>query len=474
MSQNNSGCKDDTGKMTRRNFVGYMGMASSAAILSAIMGCNAFEKTGDSGKASGSAANRPNIIFILSDDLGWADVSYHGSSIPTPNIDRLAREGVDLSRHYVAPVCSPTRAGLLTGRCWSRFGITVPSSRQCLPDRTPTIASQLKEAGYRTALIGKWHLGGAEMTNKRPGSFGFDYTYGSLDGAVHPYTHVYTPGGKEGDDGQGIKTWHRNGKIIEEKGHTTDLIANEAIRFVENSQNAPFFLYLPFTAPHGKCIDTQEWMDKCAHIPEERRSYAAMVAHMDDAIGKLVATLDRLGLRENTLIVFSSDNGGVAQGLNTPLRKKKAYVYEGGVRAVAFANWPGKLKPSTLQQPICITDWMPTFCALARADSPANVDGKNIWTELTHPSAPVKPRPIYLLGVGGRSSALIMGEWKLVHSEGGTELYNVVQDPSETKDLASAYPDRVKELEQLLSEAARNDKDSVAPELAAPSKPEIS
>lgn len=470
MSQNNSGRKADTGKMTRRNFVEYLGAATTAAMLCTVTACNAFERNGDPGKSPVSDPKKPNIIFILPDDLGWADVGYHGSQIPTPNMDCLAREGVEFNRHYGAPVCSPTRAGLLTGRYWSRFDITIPNSRQCLPDHTPTIATQLKEAGYRTALIGKWHLGGAELVNKRPGFFGFDYTYGSLDGTAHPFTHVYTPGGKGGDDGKGIKTWHRDGKIIKEKGHTTDLITGEAVRFIENSRNEPFFLYLPFTAPHEKCIDTQEWMDKCAHIPADRRPYAAMVAHMDDAIGKIVSTLDRLGLRENTLIVLSSDNGGVNQGLNNPLRQKKAYVYEGGVRAVAFANWPGRLKPSTLQQSICITDWMPTFCGLAGVTPPANVDGKNIWTELTNPNASAKPRPIYLLGVGGKSSALIFGEWKLVHSEGRTELYNIVQDPSENKDLAASNPELVKEMEQLLTEAARSDKDSVAPELTAPLK----
>jgi arylsulfatase A-like enzyme len=428
---------------------------------------------GDVVLGTDASARKPNIVYILSDDQGWADVGFHGSDIPTPNLDRLAKDGVVLARHYSAPVCSPTRAGLLTGRYWSRFGITVPDSRQCLPDGTLTIASVLKTAGYHTGIVGKWHLGGAELPGKRPNLFGFDYSYGVLDGAAHPFTHVYTPGGKAGDDGKGVKTLQRNGEFIGEKGHLTDLIAREAIQFMEQNKDGPFFLYVPFTAPHEKCVETTEWLMKCAQVqPEKRRSYAAMVAHMDDAIGRIVNTIDRLGLRDNTLIVFSSDNGGVGRGLNSPLRGKKEQVYEGGVRTLALANWPGKLAPATMKKPVCVVDWLPTFCNLAGATLPQKMDGRDIWPSLVGPTASIESRPIYLLGLKGQTSALVSGDWKLVNSlGGGAELYDLAHDQAERKDLASTKAERVIQLQQQLAEAAMRDYDAVAPEMLTDIKP---
>lgn len=412
-------------------------------------------------------ASKPNIIYILADDLGWADVGYHGSPIPTPNLDRLAREGVEFDRHYVAPVCSPTRAGLLTGRLWSRFGITVPNSRQCLPDHTPTLGSVLKEEGYATALIGKWHLGGAEYPHKHPKFFGFDHTYGSLDGAVHPYTHVYTGGGKGGDDGLGLATWHRNGEFIKEEGHVTDLLTADALRFINENKDNPFFLYLPYTAPHEKCLDEPEWMEKVRHLPQERQAYAAMVAHMDHDIGKIVAELDSLGLREKTLLVFSSDNGGIFQGRNDPLRKTKGSPYEGGVRVAAFANWPGHLSPSKLETPVCVIDWLPTVCALTGALVPDNVDGKNIWPLLTGVESDPPARPIYLKGLRGNSYAFVYWPWKLVWTKNdGTELFNLKNDPTEFDNLVVKKPEKVREMESLLAVAKKTDNDNVASEVS--------
>lgn len=434
-----------------------------AVYVLALGACDLF--AGETPALKTAGAKPPNIIFILADDLGWADVGYHGSPIPTPNLDRLAKDGIKLERHYVSPVCSPTRAGLLTGRYWGRFGIVTPDSKQCLPEGTPTIASVLKAAGYRTAITGKWHLGGAALPNKRPALFGFDHSYGCLDGAAHPFTHVYTPGGQGGHDGKGVKTWHRNGEFLEEKGHVTDLITQEAVRWIERSKEQPFFLYVPYTAPHEACRDTAEWIAKCAHLPEKRRNYAAMVAHMDDGIGQIVAALDRFHLRENTLIVFASDNGGTGEGLNTPLRGAKGTLHEGGVRSVTLLNWPARLDPGTLSHPICIVDWLPTFCALAGIEPPQDLDGHDIWPLLRQPNAPAVPRPLYLLGLGGKESALVYGDWKLVASPEGSELYDLDRDLHEDRNRLADEPERVQEVQLLLREAAKTDHDSVAPEI---------
>jgi arylsulfatase A-like enzyme len=424
-------------------------------------------------QAATAAARRPNFIFILADDLGSADVGWRGSPIRTPNLDRLALAGVRLEAHYTAPVCSPTRAGLLTGRYWSRFGITVPNSRQCLPDGTPTLASVLREAGYRTAITGKWHLGGAELPNKRPGKFGFEVNSGVLDGAANPFTHVYTHGGKERAGEQGIKTWHRNGEIVDEQGHITDLIARDAVAFIRESKDRPFFLYVPFTAPHERCLETPEWMARAAAcVPEpQRQAYAAMVMHMDDAVGKIVAALDTEELRRNTLVVFASDNGGVSQGLNTPYRAKKATVYEGGVRNLAFANWPGRLSPAQRAEPACVTDWMPTFCALAgaRPAKDPRWDGRDLWPLLAEGKAPGGARAIYLRGLNGRSAALRAGDWKLVLTQGPqgetAELFDLAADPGESRDLAAEQPARVAELRARLRAEGEGDNGDVAPEV---------
>ena len=200
------------------------------------------------------SGDRPNILFILADDLGWGDVGYHGSNIRTPNIDRLVETGVELDRHYVQPMCTPTRAALLTGRYPSRFGphATVPSNHPVLADGYETLASTLRNAGYDTGLFGKWHLGSSPKY--APNEFGFDWSYGSLAGGVDPYNHRYKAGPYS-------RTWHRNGKPVDERGHVTDLIVSEAVEWIESRRN-PWFCYVPFTAVHVPVKAPQEWLDR--------------------------------------------------------------------------------------------------------------------------------------------------------------------------------------------------------------------
>jgi arylsulfatase A-like enzyme len=257
--------------------------------------------------ATNLQAPRLNFVVIVADDLGWADVGFHKAEIRTPNLDRLAQDSLLLEQFYVAPMCSPTRAALLTGRYWSRFGVTVATNDQVLPFGTVTLASALRSAGYETAMTGKWHLG--SKLEWGPLKFGFDHSYGSLAGGVGPYNHCY----KKGPFSQ---TWHRDDRLIEEQGHVTDLITQEAIRWIESRSKRPFFLYVPFTAPHIPIDEPQPWLAAYSDIkPLSQQHHAACVSHLDDAIGRILSALRRTHIRDNTVVIFFSDNGAADAGL---------------------------------------------------------------------------------------------------------------------------------------------------------------
>jgi arylsulfatase A-like enzyme len=425
------------------------------------------------GQAAGPGAvapERPNIVFILADDLGWADIGYHGSQIQTPNLDRLAREGVRLNHHYVMATCTPTRVGLMTGRFPSRYGVTSPAYGKIFDDDTITVAEALRRGGYTTSISGKWHMG--SPPDWTPRKYGFDTSYGYFHGQVDPYVHDYKTG---------VRTWHRNDRYIDEEGHATDLITKEAIRVIETQHDRPFFLYVAYSVPHHPLNEPPEWVSRYeGRIAESsRRWYAASVTHMDDGIGRIVAALDRQGLRRNTLIVFSSDNGGqkswVSQteykgryadkphtvlGNNLPLRGWKGEVYEGGIRVPALANWPGVLAPGERDFPIHIVDWMPTLCALTGCAPARDLgwDGTNLWPALRGDVAPVEPRPLYWKTPN--AAAVRWGDWKLVVGKGGRggQLYHLTSDPYETKDLAREQPERMAEFQARLKEIAAHDR----------------
>ncbi|MSU47920.1 MAG: arylsulfatase [Opitutus sp.] len=428
--------------------------------------------------AAPADAARPNIVFIMADDLGWADVAFHGANAPTPHLDRLAREGLELAQHYVAPVCSPTRTGLMTGRCWSRFGVTNPQNERALPWDTVTLPRVLKAAGYDTCLTGKWHLG--SLPSQGPNHFGFDHSYGSLAGGVSPYGHRYKKG-------KFSETWHRNEKLIEETGHVTDLIATEATRWIESRGAAPFFLYVPFTAVHLPIKEPAEWV---ARVPaavqgEVARHYAASVMHLDDAVGRILGALEKTGRRQNTLVVFTSDNGGSTAenndpsypddhcpggkltGNNTPWRGQKGDLYEGGTRVPTIVSWPGRAKPGRVSTPVQITDWLSTFAALTgyKLQRDLKWDGTSILTLLTA-HTPLPDRPLYSVAPAWRSRALRFGQWKLVVTgEGATrksELFDLATDPTEKNNLSSNQPVRLREMQAMLDQAAARDRDALA------------
>lgn len=418
----------------------------------------------------------PNIVFIMADDLGWADVAFHGGNVPTPSLDRLAREGLELAQHYVAPVCSPTRAGLMTGRCWSRFGITTPTNTLALPMDTITLPGALKSRGYSTFIAGKWHLG--SLPKWGPNHFGFDDSYGSLAGGISPWNHRYKKGPYS-------VTWHRNHDLIDETGHVTDLLTKETVGWIQK-QESPFFAYVPFTAVHLPVKEPEEWLEK---IPESitgdvAQHYAACVMHLDDSVGRIVQALEEKGVRDNTLLVFTSDNGGSTvenndlkypddncpngrlTGNNLPLRGQKGDVYEGGTRVPTLVSWPGRVKPGRVETPVQITDWMPTFCALSGHHPQHDLkwDGTNL-TALLFNHTPLPERAIYTAGPRWRASSLRFGNWKLVTHEKGEsqliELYNIASDPMESKNLAATEPQKVHEMLTKLGQATLTDNDSV-------------
>jgi arylsulfatase A-like enzyme len=421
------------------------------------------------------AADKPNVVFFLADDLGWGDVGYHGSEIRTPNIDKLAAAGARLEAFYVQPVCSPTRAALMTGRYPMRHGLQVgvvrPWAQYGLPLDERTLPQALKEAGYATAIVGKWHLGHFQP-EFLPTRRGFDHQYGHYNGALDYFTHV-RDGGFD---------WHRDDKACRDEGYSTHLLAKEACRIVaDHDPKNPLFLYLPFNAVHAPHQVPEKYKEPYAKLKEPRRTYAGMLTAMDEAIGQVVEAVEKKGLRKDTLFVFSSDNGGPQPGTvtsNGKLRAGKATVYEGGVRVAAFAAWDGHIKPgTTVNEPLHMVDWYPTLLKLAGAPTEQKLplDGVDAWGTIAE-GKPTQHKEILINAAPG-GGAIRVGVWKLVVNGGGDdtdapaptkkknrpdkdELFNLADDPSESKDLAAEKPEKVTELRAKYNSYA---KQAVAP-----------
>ncbi len=434
--------------------------------------------TGALSASQPSGNSRPNFVVFTCDDAGWGDFGYHGSVIRTPNIDRMAETGVELDQFYVYPTCSPTRASFMTGRPPGRVGFTEAldfETGQTLPRNVPTIAHLLRAAGYDTSLCGKWHLG--NRPDIGPNTFGFNHAYGHFTAWVNFYSH------RSFND---MRSWHRNGKYIHEEGHSTDLIADEAIRYIREirDDSKPFFLVVHFNAPHLP-LQEEEWrveQYKDLIETESRRYYAAMVTHVDEAIGRILSVLNADGLTGNTLVTFFSDNGAEPPGeksyikpipaykstastemygTSLPLRGGKFELYEGGIRTPALLYMPGTLKPSTITEPCIVYDILPTMCALAGSPvgSETGVEGIDIWGAVGRGTS-IPERTLYWRK--NNQLAVRRGNWKLLHNgktpeEGTDELYDLSMDPYETKNRACEYPQFVEELHAVLaSEFARD------------------
>jgi arylsulfatase A-like enzyme len=369
----------------------------------------------DSAFAKRTAQSGPHVILMVADDLGWGDVGFHGSRIKTPHLDGLAKSGVRLDQFYVQPVCSPTRGALMTGRYPIRLGLQCgvvrPWAKYGLPLGEQTLPEGLKKAGYRTAIVGKWHLG-HNKPEFLPTRRGFDRQYGHYNGALDYFTHIRDAG----------HDWHRDDKHSDDKGYATDLIGDEAVRIIAEhdatDSEQSLFLYVPFNAPH---TPLQAPKDQIARNPgykdRNRQIYAAMVTSMDDAIGRILAAASKHLPEEETLIFFCSDNGGMNMcGTNGELRGQKGRLYEGGIRVPAIMAWKGTLKPGMVKEPLHIVDLYPTLLGLAGAkvDQRKPLDGKNAWSAIAKGAA--SPHAFILHNVTPFQGAIRMGDWKLVHN----------------------------------------------------------
>ncbi len=394
-----------------------------------------------------AAQTPPNVVLLVSDDQGWGDVGFHGGEMNTPHLDQLAKDGMELNRFYTYPICSPTRASLLTGHISMRHGIFSPiSANHTLTHDEPLMNQAFKDAGYMTMTAGKWHLG---MTHVRdlPINRGFDHTYGSLRAGPDYWTH------SRGEQ----KDWARDGKTVFENGYITDLFGNEISRLIRERDPAkPFFAYVAFTAPHTPIQAPQEYVDKYAHIEDEnRRVYCAMVEVLDVAIGNILRAIDDEGIRDNTLVLFFSDNGASTVGDNADFRGQKGRVYEGGTRMPAVARWPGVIPSGTVSdQPMVVYDLYPTFVEAfgLRPEMNTPFDGESVWDALQ--SGKTRPRKTDIFIGNSNDYSVHRGEYKLVHSSVNEntpnappeliELFKIYEDPNETTNVADQYPDVVK------------------------------
>lgn len=392
------------------------------------------------------ASAKPNIVFMLADDLGWGDVGYHGSEIKTPHIDALVKQGLELDRYYSFPLCSPTRAAFLTGRSPIRLGVHMPiGPRGGMPLDEHLLPETLRAAGYQTVLTGKWHLG-MERVSLHPYRRGFDETYGHLGPSVDYFTHIW----------QGGLDWYRNGAVLREEGYSTDLIAAEAVRRIQDRDGGkPMFLYVAFNAPHTPLQAPDRHIEPYAGLENElRRTYAAMVSAMDEGVGKILASIEEEGLTDDTLVVWASDNGGGRNvgASNLPLRGSKGNAFEGGIRVPATIRWPGVLVAGeAFDQMITAQDWFQTLTSAAGVQ-PRNTmafDGVDMWAALKDHEQIERQETI--IGVEG-NYAVFRNGWKLVTftrrgtDETATYLYRIADDPNEERDLIDVKPDLAKEL----------------------------
>ncbi|HNX34888.1 MAG TPA: sulfatase-like hydrolase/transferase [Kiritimatiellia bacterium] len=402
--------------------------------------------------AATAPAQKPNIVVFVADDMGFADCGVTGcNDIPTPNIDALAKNGVRFTQGYTSGcVCSPTRAGLLTGRYQQRFGFDANAEGQNKAEKEPraldikqtTLPQRLKALGYATGMVGKWHLGAQDgyLPNQR----GFDFFYGILPFGL---------GGK-GPHGETPPPVYRNAAVAETPKNHMEAFCSEALAFVDAHQKAPFFLYLPFTAVHAPFVGPQPWLDRHdAAAPASRRTYGADLRQMDDIVGRVMARLRERGLEENTLVFFFSDNGGPGGAAdNTPFRGTKWTLWEGGIHVPFVAQWKGRIPAGrVLNHPVIQVDVVATALAAAGAEiaSEWKLDGANLLPLMEGRTDAAPHEALYWRF--GVQYAVRQGDWKLVkaHIDQAPRLHNLAQDPGEQTDLAAQNPDKVKQLQAL-------------------------
>jgi arylsulfatase I/J len=438
----------------------------TALILGVFFGCFGSSQFA----AAQQSGSRPNIVFILSDDLGWKDVGYHGSDIKTPNIDQLAQTGARLEQFYSQQICTPARAALMTGRYPFRYGLqmaVIPSAgRYGLATDEWLLPQALKTEGYQTAIVGKWHLGHIDQ-KYWPRQRGFDESYGPLIGEIDHFTHK----------SHGVTDWYRNNKLVNEPGYDTQLFGADAVQVInEHDKKSPLFLYLAFTAPHTPYQAPRNYLDMYKNIADpSRRAYAAQITAMDDQIGKVIEALKKRKMRDNTIIFFVNDNGGTRSNLfvgeaevkgelppnNGPYRDGKGSVYEGGTRVVALANWPGRIKPGVVNGMMHIVDVYPTLAGLAGAKLDRNkpLDGIDAWPMISEGKPSARHEMVY--NIEPYRAGLREDDTKLVWTTllpPKVELFDLSKDPAESHNLAEQNPEEVKKLQARVIELSKQAK----------------
>lgn len=415
---------------------------------------------------------KPNVILIYTDDQGSVDMNAYGADdLITPHMDSLAERGIRFTQFYAAaPVCSPSRAALMTGRYPQRAGLphNAPSmeGRPGMPGEQITIAEMMHDAGYTTGHIGKWHMGYTPDT--MPNKQGFDYSFGHMGGCIDNYSHFFYWNGPNRHD-----LW-RNGEEIWEDGEFFgDLMVDECNHFIDKHQDEPFFLYWAINFPHYPLQGTEKWREKYQHLEAPRRMYAAFVSTMDEMIGEVMAQLDELGLREDTIVIFQSDHGHSTEertfgggGSNGPYRGAKFSLFEGGIRVPAIISWPGHIGEGEVREQMATNcDWFPTITDLCGISRPEHhIDGKTLLPVLKSENAPSQYE-IFHWQSGrsqwGRQWAVRQGDWKLIGNPRDTSdegtltesdklfLVNLAEDVSEMKNLSAEYPDKVKNMKKL-------------------------
>jgi arylsulfatase A-like enzyme len=409
--------------------------------------------------AQGAAAAKPNIVLVITDDMGWADLSSYGATdVKTPNIDSLARDGVRLTDFYANGVlCTPTRAGLISGRYQQRVGLeqalsnpNTPSGQLGLPADGRSLPQLLKNAGYATALVGKWHLG--YKPEFSPNAHGFDYFFGLKSGYHDYYQH-------NGNDGN-LDLWE-NDKPVEITGYTTDLITERSLKFIEQHAGRPFFIDVAYNAPHWPYQPPDKpsvAANKAAHLlPGDsplntRADYVAMVERVDRGVGEILTTLARLNLTNNTIVIFTNDNGGEWLSNNGPLFNRKWTVWEGGIRVPAIVKWPGQIPAGKVSDQLGITMDLTASILAAAGVSEPRLEGIDLFPILAGRAPQIERTLFWRTNVGGQSQkAVRRGDWKLVVDGTHVFVFNIRADIGERQDLAHQQQDRARDLRALLA-----------------------
>ncbi len=406
------------------------------------------------------ADQKPNVLLIVTDDQGWGDAGCYGAKdLTTPNIDALARSGVRFTQFYAAaPVCSPSRAAILTGRSPQRVGLVGNAASQRgkeggMPASEVTLAEMFKSAGYVTGHFGKWHLG--YTPEQMPNAQGFDYSFGHMGGCIDNYSHFFYWSGPN------VHDLYRNGEEVFHDGQFfPDLLVSEASNFMAENQKRPFFIYFAINLPHYPYQGEEKWLKQYRQLPYPRNLYAAFVSTMDERIGALTKTLQKLRLRERTIVVFQSDNGYSVEerahfggGSAGPFRGAKFSLFEGGIRVPAIVSWPGKLPQSAVCDAVAFgCDWLPTLAELSGCKAPeAKLDGKSL-VPLLFGQTQSSPHEVLHWETGPARKpiwAVREGPWKLVQGEEKPFLSNLGNDPGETNNLAEKFPNVAERLGRL-------------------------